>query len=129
MGPGSHLRTITAMMHVSTAAAAFVAACVVMVLQGCGGGGETPAPGPMYPEYTCTSPCVIVSECESHGDHDHVHYSQTDCVMEPADPSGSCADFAAAWAAMDANQRMCQKPACAAKRATIRTSRGVQRQA
>jgi len=80
----------------------------------------TPAPAPELPDYQCTGSCHIHSECESHGDHDHVHYHHHDCVMDPADPSGSCADYAAAWGAMTAAERECHTATlcCAASNGT-----------
>merc|ERR1719356_680216 len=92
-------------MH-TPAAVASIAACAVVMLQGCGG-GMTPTPGPVLPEYQCTGECHIHTECESHGDHDHVHYDQHDCVMEPAEPDGSCAAYAAAWEAMTSEEQNC----------------------
>merc|ERR1719330_777199 len=96
------------MMH-APAPAAFavsVAACALVGLQGCG--PTTPAPSPeSLPEYECAGGCHIHTECEPHGDHDHVHYEQHGCAMSPTAPSGSCAAYAEAWGAMTAEEKQC----------------------
>merc|ERR1711972_1004649 len=113
------LRKITAMMHAPAAAAALIAACAVVVLQGCG--GETPAPGPVWPEFQCTGACMVHTECEEHdGDHDHIHYHQHDCVMEPEAPDISCDEFTTTYSGFTDNEKLCYEAqvCCAASNNT-----------
>merc|ERR1711920_373108 len=67
------------------------------------------APAPELPDYQCADNCHIHSECEAHDDHDHVHYHGHDCTQEPADPSGSCAEYADAYAAMTDEEKACKQ--------------------
>merc|ERR1740123_1142984 len=98
-------------MNVPAAAAALIAACAVVVLQGCGS-CEAPAPAPtQLVEFTCSGSCVVHAECWSQGEMDRVFYLPHDCasVAPQAAPSGSCADYAAAREAMDSNAQQCQR--------------------
>jgi len=103
-------------MHtVAAVVTSVVAACAVVTLQGCGGGGEetttapTPAPTPKLPDYQCTGACHIHTECELHDGHDHVHYHQHDCKMEPPSPEGSCADYSAQWESKTEAEKKCHQ--------------------
>merc|ERR1711920_777774 len=71
-------------------------------------GGTTPSPA-VYPDYECAASCHIHAECEAHDDHDHVHYHGHDCAQEPADPDGSCAEYADAYAAMTDEEKACKQ--------------------
>merc|ERR1712129_629568 len=64
--------------------------------------------GVPLPEYMCEGDCHVEYEC--HGNHIHAHTHG--CAKVPADPAGTCIDYAAQWEGMAAMEKECEGRRC-----------------